>query len=116
MSPVRFKAREFPLAKLEEAPATTTLTAIKTTSRTSYNSAWNDLNTTFINLATIVTGIDDMLNKQGQFLSDSSNQFFNGTTITLRNQALSSDAAADNNYQSSLNLYKPRRGKVPIPP
>ncbi len=99
------QSAEISLAKLEEAPATTTLVADQNNVVSSYNSAWNDLVTTFINLPTVITGIDGMLNKQGQYLSDSDSQYFNMTAESLRNEALASDATADADYQSSVALY-----------
>jgi HlyD family secretion protein len=100
------ESAQIALAKLEESPATTTLTSTENAVVTSYSSAWNDMTMAFVNLPAIISGIDGMLNKQGQYLSDSNSQYFNDTGRSLRNDALTDDALADENYQASLALYK----------
>ncbi len=94
------------LAKLEEAPATTTLTSTQNSIVTSYEDSFNDVVSTFVNLPTIVSGIDNLLNTQSEYLSDTNTEYLNDTARSLRDTALQSDSVADNDYQSSINLYK----------
>lgn len=100
------QSAQIALAKLEEAPATTTLTQTQNSVVTSYASSFNDLVATFVNLPAIMTGIDGMLNTQGQYLSEANTEYLNSTAISLRDNAMQSDSTADQNYAQSLALYK----------
>lgn len=100
------RSAQIALAKLEEAPATTTLTETQNSVATSYADAFNDIAAAFVNLPTIVSGIDDMLNTQSGYLSEPNTEYLNDTARSLRAAALVSDANADINYQAALTQYK----------
>ena len=100
------QSAEISLAKLEEAPATTTLTQTQDSVVTSYANSFNDVATAFVNLPTIMSGIDSMLNTQSQYLSDSNTEYLSDMARSLRTTALQSDANADNSYQASIAIYK----------
>lgn len=100
------QSAEIALAKLKEAPATTTLIQTQDNLVNAYNSSWNDITSTMTGLPTIMSGIDDMLNTQSGYLSDPNLDSANDTGHALTNTALQSDATADENYQSTLDLYK----------
>ncbi len=100
------QSAQIALAKLEEAPAAATLTSTQASVVTGYVNSFNDVATAFVNLPTIVSGIDNLLNVQNEYLSDPNTEYLNDTVRALRATALQSDAAADINYKSSLSLYK----------
>jgi len=100
------QSAQISLAKLEEAPATTTLTSTQDSVVTSYANTFNDVAAAFVNLPSIVSGIDDLLNTQNEYLSDLNTEYLNDTARGLRATALKSDATADQNYQSIITLYK----------
>lgn len=100
------QSAQIALAKLEEAPATTTLTSTQDSVVTSYANTFNDVATAFVNLPNIVSGIDNLLNTQSEYLSDLNTEYLSDTARSLRATALKSDATADQNYQLSITLYK----------
>ena len=60
------QSAQIALAKLEEAPAAATLTSTQASVVTGYVNSFNDVATAFVNLPTIVSGIDNLLNVQNE--------------------------------------------------
>jgi len=93
------------LAKLTETPKATDISNSKNSVDQSYNTAFNAISNTFIDLQTVMPGLNTLLYGQGTFLSDQESTKLSSVAQTYRNQAGMSFDKANTEYQKVLNEY-----------
>jgi HlyD family secretion protein len=94
------------LAKLTEAPKTTDLSNAQNSVTQSYGTAFNAITNTFIDLQTVIPGLNSLLYGRGDFLSDQSSSYLNSTARLDRNQTGMNFDNANIQYQKVITEYK----------
>jgi multidrug efflux pump subunit AcrA (membrane-fusion protein) len=93
-------------AKLTEAPKTTDLSNAQNSVAGSYGTAFNAISNTFIDLQTIIPGLNTLLYGQGTFLSDQQSTNLTSTGQTYRLDTGTKFDLANTQYQTVLQEYK----------
>ena len=94
------------LAKLTEAPKTTDLSNAQNSVDQSYGTAFNSIANAFIDLQTVIPGLNTLLYGQGTFLSDQESSYLSSTAQTDRLQTGMNFDSANIQYIKVLAEYK----------
>lgn len=94
------------LAKLTEAPKATDLSNAENAVDQSYGTAYNAISDLFLDLQTVMPGLDSLLYGQGTFLSDQGSIQLTPTAQSYRDQAGVSYDQANAEYQNLLAEYE----------
>jgi HlyD family secretion protein len=94
------------MAKLTEGPKATDLSNAQNSVTQSYGTAFNAISNSFIDLQTVMPGLNTLLYGQGTFLSDQESSYLNSTSRTDRLQTGMSYDAANIQYTAVLTEYK----------
>lgn len=93
-------------AKLTQAPKSTDLSNAENSVSQSYGTAFNAISSAFIDLQTVMPGMNTLLYGQGTFLSDQQSSYLTTTARTDRLQAGISYDSANAEYATVLAEYK----------
>lgn len=93
-------------AKLTEAPKATDLSNAQNSVSQSYGSAFNAISGLFLDLQTIMPGMNTLLYGQGTFLSDQESSYLTSTARTDREQAGVTYDSSNIQYATVLAEYK----------